>query len=376
MRLHENQAKSIFAENGIPTPEGEIATTPEEVEKIAEKLGDKIAVKAQVHVGGRGKAGGIKIVSSPKEAVEASRDMLDKELKGEPIEKVLIEEAVSIDQELYLGITLDRSEGKTVAMASSKGGVNIEEVAENNPEAVSKTYIDPAYGFHDYQAREILYNANFPEETINETFSILKKLFSIWESVEAEEAEINPLILTEEGKLMAVDAVLNLDDSALFRHENLAKLKEEVYDTDIKKKASQLGLDYVSLDGNIGVVGNGAGLVMTTLDLIDYFGGYPANFLDIGGGADEEKMSQAISLVMEDEKVDSVLVNIFGGITRCDEIARGVNSAIPEEIPKPIVVRLSGTNQKKGREILSEKVEEEKELESAIKRVIELAGRE
>lgn len=374
MRLHEHQAKSIFAENSISIPKGEIAKKSEGAEKIAEKLDDKVAVKAQIHVGGRGKAGGIKIVSSTEEAVEAFSDMLGRELKGKRIEKVLIEEAVPIDREFYLGITLDRSEGRPVAMASSKGGVDIEKVAEEQPEAVSKTYIDPAYGFRDYQAREILYKANFPEETIDETFSILKKLFSVWESVEAEEAEINPLILTKEGKLVAVDAVLNLDDSALFRHEDLVQLKEKVYDTNMEKKASQLDLDYVNLDGNIGVVGNGAGLVMTTLDLIDYYGGAPANFLDIGGGADEEKMSQAISLVMGDERVDSLLVNIFGGITRCDKIARGINSAIPEETPKPLVVRLSGTNQKKGREILSDKVKKEKDLESAVKRAINLAG--
>lgn len=375
MRLHEYQAKSIFNENGVPVPNGKIAKTPEEVSKIAKKLGDKIAVKAQVHVGGRGKAGGIEIVSSSEKAVEASENILGGDLKGKRVEKVLIEEAVSIEQELYLGVTLDRSKAKPVAMASSKGGVDIEKVAEEQPEAVSKTYIDPAYGLHDYQTRELLYNANFPEETINKAFSILKKLFSIWENVEAEEAEINPLILTRGGELVAVDAVLNLDDSALFRHEELAKLKEKVYDTEMEKKASQIGLDYVSLDGNIGVIGNGAGLVMTTLDLIDYFGGSPANFLDIGGGADEGKMSQAISLVMQDENVNSVLINIFGGITRCDKIAKGINGATPDEPLKPVVVRLSGTNQKKGREILTDKVKKEKNLESAVKKVIEIAGR-
>lgn len=372
MRLHEYQAKQIFENEGIPIPDGEIAQSPEEAEKIAEKLDERVAVKAQVHVGGRGKAGGVKIASSPPEARTMSEKVLGMNLKGRFVEKVLVEEAAEICQEFYIGVTLDREQGQPVAIVSSEGGENIEKIAEERPDAIAKKHINYAYGLQDFEAREILYKANIPKNMVREVSSTLKLLYSVWKKTDAEDAEVNPLVMTEQNNLLGVDAVLNIDDSALYRQKNLADLREETFEDELEAEASEKEFDYVRLDGNIGVIGNGAGLVMTTLDLIDHYGGSPSNFLDVGGGAKAEILSEALEFLLRDDQVDVVLLNIFGGITRCDEVARGINQALEGKVPIPLVVRLAGTNGEEGRKRLTNNVNIEKSLEDAVKKAIKL----
>ena len=375
MRLHEYQAKQVFAEAGIPTPEGEVVDTPEGAYEAAESLGGDVAVKAQVHVGGRGKAGGIEVVSSPEEAKEAAERIIGMDIKGKHVEKLLVEEAVDIQNELYVGVTTDRGEGRAVTMVSSRGGVNIEEVAEEDPDAIARTHVDPAYDLRPFEAREVVYGAGVPRDAARDVTGVLSTLYTLWDERDADDAEINPLVLTDEG-VIAADAVFNIDNSALYRQEELAEMEDEAFDDEFEARASEAGFDYVRLDGNVGIVGNGAGLVMTTLDLVDHFGGSPANFLDIGGGADAERVQSALELVFEDENVDSVLFNVFGGITRCDEVANGINDALEafDELPEPLVVRLTGTNEKEGRELLTDRVETAEELEEAVKKAVENAA--
>jgi len=294
MRLHEYQAKEVFAEASIPTPRGKVATSPKEASDIAEEMGCPVAVKAQVHVGGRGKAGGIKLADTPEEAHEATQEILGMRIKGKYVEKVLIEEGIDIENELYVGVTTDRGQGRAVAMVSSKGGINIEEVAEENPEAIAKKHIDPAYDLQPFEARELVYGARIPQEHTHDVTGVLSRLYTLWDKTDADDAEINPLIVTGDGDIIAADAVFNIDNSALYRQEELAEMEEEAFEDDFEARASEEGLDYVRLSGNVGIIGNGAGLVMTTLDLIDNFGGSPANFLDIGGGADAERVQKAL----------------------------------------------------------------------------------
>lgn len=375
MKLHEFEAKRVLENSGVPIPEGIVVESPREARDAAEKLG-KVAVKAQVHIGGRGKAGGIKIASSPNEAEKAAEEILSKEIKGEKVRKLLIEKALDIDKELYLGVTTDRENGKPVIIASSEGGVDIEETAEERPEAIARNIIDPVYGLQPYQAREAIYQADFPKETVRDASSILSSIYNIWEEKDGEEIEINPLILTKNNGLIAADAVLKIDDSALYR-QDLKEFKESTEQTQegIEGKAAEAGLDYVSLEGNIGIIGNGAGLVMATLDLVDKYGGKPANFLDVGGGAGSESVSKALELVFEDSNVDSVLFNVFGGITRCDEVAEGINNALPEDIPKPMIVRLVGTNEDEGRKILDKRVETTNNFDDAVKKAVNMASK-
>ncbi len=376
MRLHEYQAKQVFADAGIPTPEGRVAGTPEEAREIAEEIGGEVAVKAQVHVGGRGKAGGIKLASTPDEAYTVADEILGMEIKGKLTEEVLVEEAVDIDDELYVGVTLDRGEGEAVAMVSSRGGVNIEEVAEEYPEAIAKEHVDPAYDLLGYQNRRVVYGAGVDREVARDVSGVLDTLYTLWSGSDADDAEINPLVVTGDGDVVAADAVFNIDDSALYRQPELAEMEEEAFDDPFEAKASDKGFDYVRLSGDVGIIGNGAGLVMTTLDLVDHYGGSPANFLDIGGGAKADRVRDALSLVFEDDNVEAVVFNIFGGITRCDEVAEGINEALEEfdELPKPLVVRLTGTNEEEGRKLLTSKVEVEQSLEGAVQRTVELAG--
>lgn len=375
MRLHEYQAKQVFAEAGIPTPDGEVVDTPEGAYEAAESLGGDVAVKAQVHVGGRGKAGGIEVVSSPEEAKEAAERIIGMDIKGKHVEKLLVEEAVDIQNELYVGVTTDRGEGRAVTMVSSRGGVNIEEVAEEDPDAIARTHVDPAYDLRPFEAREVVYGAGVPQDAARDVTGVLSTLYTLWDERDADDAEINPLVLTDDG-VIAADAVFNIDNSALYRQEELAEMEDEAFDDEFETRASEAGFDYVRLDGNVGIVGNGAGLVMTTLDLVDHFGGSPANFLDIGGGADAERVQSALELVFEDENVDSVLFNVFGGITRCDEVANGINDALEafDELPEPLVVRLTGTNEEEGRELLTDRVETAEELEEAVKKAVENAA--
>lgn len=376
MRLHEYQAKNVFADAGIPTPDATLASSVDEVVEAAEDIGYPVAVKAQVHVGGRGKAGGIKLAENKEEAEEYADDILGMDLKGYHVERVLVEEAVDFVNELYVGVTMDRGEGKPVAMVSSKGGVDIESVAEETPEAIAREHVDPAFGMHPYQARKAVYEAGVPREVALDVASILQTLYQLWEDRDASEIEVNPLMITSDGDVVAADAVMNIDDDALFRQSDLAEIEEETYEDDLEKKAGEYGFDYVRLDGNVGIIGNGAGLVMTTLDLVDYYGGKPANFLDIGGGAKADRVANALDMVFSDENVDSVVFNIFGGITRGDEVAKGINDALGQfdEIPKPVVVRLAGTRAEEGREILNDElVQVEETLEDAVQGAVENA---
>ncbi|MGQ4554905.1 ADP-forming succinate--CoA ligase subunit beta [Halobellus sp. GM3] len=376
MRLHEYQAKDVFADAGIPVPESHLATTVEEVVEAVSEIGFPAAIKAQVHVGGRGKAGGIKIATTEDEAREYADDILGMDLKGYTVEKVLVEEGVDFENELYVGITMDRGEGEPVAMVSTEGGVDIESVAEETPEAIAREHIDPAFGLHPYQARKAVYDAGIPGDVAGDVASILSTLYDLYESKDASEVEINPVMVTADREVVAADAVMNIDEDALFRQPDLAEMEDEAAADDLERKANEYGFDYVRLSGNVGIIGNGAGLVMTTLDLVDYYGGAPANFLDIGGGAKAERVVNALDMVFSDDNVDAVVFNIFGGITRGDEVAKGINEALGEfdEIPKKVVVRLAGTNAEEGMEILdTDLVDVEATLEDAVQRAVENA---
>jgi succinyl-CoA synthetase beta subunit len=377
MRLHEYQAKEVFADAGIPTPASELATSVDEVVDAANRIGYPVAVKAQVHVGGRGKAGGIKLVEDETEAREAAEDIIGMDLKGYDVNKVLVEEAVDFVNELYVGVTMDRGEGKPVAMVSTRGGVNIEEVAEEDPDAIAREHIDPAFGMHPFQARKAVYDAGVDDAIARQVSGVLQTLYTLWDEKDGSDAEINPLMVTADDDVIAADAVMNIDGDALFRHEDLAAMEEESHQDDLERKANEYGFDSVRLDGNVGIIGNGAGLVMTTLDLVDYYGGSPSNFLDIGGGAKAERVANALDMVFSDENADSVVFNIFGGITRGDEVAQGINEALEQfdELPKPVVVRLAGTNAEEGMEILNtDRVTVEKTLEDAVQRAVEFAA--
>jgi len=376
MKLHEYQAKEVFADAGLPTPPSTLASSVDEAVEAAGAIGYPVAIKAQVHVGGRGKAGGIEIAADEAEAREAAEQIIGMDLKGYTVDRVLVEGAVDFVDELYVGVTMDRDAGRPVAMVSTKGGVNIEEVAAEDPGAIAKERVDPAFGLHGYQARRAVYEAGVDRAITSDVASILTTLYKIWAGNDASDAEINPLMVTADGEVVAADAVLNIDDDALFRHPDLAELEEESYEDDLERLAGSYGFDYVRLNGNVGIIGNGAGLVMTTLDLVDHYGGAPANFLDVGGGAKAERVRNALDIVFSDENVDAVVFNIFGGITRGDEVARGINEALAafDEIPKPVVVRLAGTNAEEGMEILNtELVHVEGTLEDAVRRTVELA---
>ncbi|WP_380675702.1 ADP-forming succinate--CoA ligase subunit beta [Salinigranum sp. GCM10025319] len=376
MRLHEYQAKEVFADAGIPVPQSRLASTVDEVVAAVEDIGFPAAIKAQVHVGGRGKAGGIKIATSVEEAREYADEILGMDLKGYHVDRVLVEAGVDFEDELYVGVTMDRNEGKPVAMVSTQGGVNIEEVAAETPEAIAREHVDPAFGMHPFQARKAVYDAGIDRDIARDVASVLTTLYDLWADKDGSDAEINPLMVTSEREVIAADAVMNIDDDALFRHPDLADMEDEAAEDDLEAKANEYGFDYVRLSGNVGIIGNGAGLVMTTLDLVDYYGGAPANFLDIGGGAKAERVANALDMVFADENVDSVVFNIFGGITRGDEVAKGINEALEsfDEIPKPVVVRLAGTNAKEGMEILNtELVQVEETLEDAVQRAVKNA---
>ncbi|MHB9286026.1 ADP-forming succinate--CoA ligase subunit beta [Halobacteriales archaeon Cl-PHB] len=376
MRLHEYQAKEVFADAGIPTPAATLASSVDEAVAAAEDIGYPVAIKAQVHVGGRGKAGGIKLAEDEDEAREAAESIIGMDLKGYQVEKVLVEEAVDFVNELYVGVTMDRGEGKPVAMVSTRGGVNIEEVAEEDPDAIAREHVDPAFGMFPYQARKAVYDAGVDRDIAGDVASILSTLYDLWEAKDGSDAEINPLMVTSDDEVIAADAVMNVDGDALFRHPDLAEMEDEAAEDDLEAKANEYGFDYVRLDGNVGIIGNGAGLVMTTLDLVDYYGGKPANFLDIGGGAKAERVANALDMVFSDDNVDAVVFNIFGGITRGDEVANGINTALEQfdEIPKPVVVRLAGTNAEEGMEILNTNlVQVEGTLEDAVQGAVERA---
>ncbi|MBI3920908.1 MAG: ADP-forming succinate--CoA ligase subunit beta [Armatimonadetes bacterium] len=353
MKIHEYQAKQILAKYKVPIPAGDVASTPEEAEAIAARLGKRVVIKAQVHVGGRGKAGGVKLAETPGEAKVMASQILGMNIKGLTVEKVLVEEAADIAEEYYLGITVDRAARRNVVMVSAAGGIDIEEVAATAPEKIAKLHLDPAIGMMDFHTRILAEEAGLNPAALRPASGFLKALYKAYVDVDASLAEINPLVLTKDGKLIATDAKINIDDNALFRQKELAELREQQEEDPIEAEAHRRGLTYVRLDGDIGILGNGAGLVMTTLDVVQREGGKPANFLDVGGGAKAEQVTNALDTVLLDKNVKGVLFNIFGGITRCDEVAKGILEATATmNIQVPIVIRLTGTREKEGQELL------------------------
>lgn len=353
MKIHEYQAKQVLGRYGVPIPDGKVCATPAEAKAFAEQIGAPVVVKAQVHVGGRGKAGGVKVGKTPAEAEQVASAIIGMDIKGLTVEKVLVEQAIDIDHEYYLGITIDRNAQKNVVMVSAAGGVDIEEVAATTPEKITKLHIDPALGLMDFQIRSVCFAAGLPKEIVNQATKFLKALYSAYVEADASLAEINPLVLTKQGDLIAADAKINIDDNALFRHPEFNEYKEESEEDPIEAEAHRRGIAYVKLDGYIGVLGNGAGLVMGTLDEVKRAGGLAANFLDIGGGSKAEMVKSALEVVLMDPKVKGVLFNVFGGITRCDEVAKGILEATSTmDIKVPIVARLTGTMCEEGQKLL------------------------
>jgi succinyl-CoA synthetase beta subunit len=353
MKLHEYQSKQIFNEHGIPIPRGKVTSTASEAKLIATELGGRVVVKSQVLVGGRGKAGGIRLAKNPKEAEKIATKILSMEIKGLPVRKVLVDEAAEIEKEIYLGITNDREARKPVMMASSEGGVDIEEVARTMPEKIIKVHIDPLLGLRDYQSRDIATGIDLPRLHWRAFGQIARGLWKAYAHNDSTLAEINPLVITSDDKLVAVDGKMVIDDNALFRHPDLADKRDLDVEAKAEIEARKYGLSFIKLDGDIGCLVNGAGLAMTTMDIIKLFGGEPANFLDIGGGASAEKVTAVFRIILSDPNIKAVLINIFGGITRGDIVARGILQALEEVQTKvPMVVRLVGTNAAEGRQIL------------------------
>lgn len=352
MKLHEYQGKELFRAAGLPVPTGEIATTADEAATIAQRLG-RVVIKAQVHVGGRGKAGGVKVASTPDEARAIAGRILGMDIKGLIVHKVLVEPALDIATEYYAGIVNDRSTKRFVLMLSAMGGVDIEEVAHSNPEAIVRVPIDPAYGLPDFVVRQAMRDARFDGTRARDLSRVLKGLYEALVRYDCLLAEINPLVITGDGKIVVADAKVDIDDNALFRHSDLLPYREESFDNEMDRLATEQGLTYVHLGGDIGVIGNGAGLVMNTLDVVTESGSKPANFLDIGGGAQADQVVKAITMVLSDPAVKGLIFNIFGGITRCDEVARGMLQAAENmTIRVPVVVRLAGTQEEAGRALL------------------------
>jgi succinyl-CoA synthetase beta subunit len=354
MKLHEYQSKQIFARYGIKIPNGKIASSAMEARQIAGEMGKPVVIKSQVLVGGRGKAGGIRLAKNPSEAEDIAAQILAMEIKGLPVRKVLVDEAANIESEIYLGITNDRASRKPVMMSSSAGGVEIEEVAHKTPEKIIKIVIDPMLGLRDYQSRDIATGIDLPREYWKDFGVIANGLWKAYKENDATLAEINPLVTTAEHQLLALDGKMLIDDNALFRHPDLAEKRDLDAEAASETEARKYGLSYIKLEGSIGCMVNGAGLAMTTMDIIKLYGGEPANFLDIGGGAHADKVTAALKIILLDTNVKAVLFNVFGGITRCDEVAHGILAALKEvNTHVPMVTRLVGTNAEEGRQILS-----------------------
>jgi len=361
MKIHEYQAKQILAAYGVAVPRGEVISKQEEARAVAEKLGGgTVVVKAQIHAGGRGKGGGVKLAHNPAEAESIAGQMLGMTLithqtgpEGRAVKRVLIEEGLDVARELYLGLVIDRASGKPVFMASTEGGVEIEVVAAERPEKILKEFIDPAVGFQAYQARELAFGLALDAAQVNQAVKFFASLYRAFEATDASLAEINPFVVTKDGRLLALDAKMNFDDNALFRHPEIRELRDLDEEDPLEVKASEFSLNYIRLDGNVGCMVNGAGLAMSTMDIIQYAGGRPANFLDVGGGANEEQVKHGFEIILSDRNVRAVLINIFGGIMRCDIVASGVVAAAKSlGIKVPIVVRLEGTNVELGQQIL------------------------
>ncbi|HEY7625146.1 MAG TPA: ADP-forming succinate--CoA ligase subunit beta [Candidatus Limnocylindria bacterium] len=353
MKLHEYQAKQVLARAGIPIPDGRLAMSAQEAEAAAKAIGSAVAVKAQVHVGGRGKAGGIKVAKSPAEAKTAANAILGMDIKGLRVAKVYVERAADVAGELYLGITLDRDRRRPVVMLSTVGGMDIEEVASSQPEKIARGWPSPLLGLLPFEARALVFAAGVGAAQREAVADVARRLYDVYRETDATLVEINPLFVQKDGSVLAGDAKLDIDDNALFRQTELAKLKEVSADEEAEEKARALGFSYVQLDGDVGIIGNGAGLVMATLDAVRNAGGNAANFLDVGGGAKEAVVKAALEIVLSNARVRSVLINIFGGITRGDEVAKGILDVIQTHPPRvPLVVRLSGTEAEAGRALL------------------------
>jgi succinyl-CoA synthetase beta subunit len=378
--LYEYQGKELFRRFGIPVSEGRLATTPSEARAAAEELGGPVVVKAQVLTGGRGKAGGIKLAEAPEDAAAKAEEILGVDIRGHVVRKLWIEQASEIDKEYYLSITFDRGAKQSLFMLTSEGGVEIEEVAENNPDALSRLHVDPLEGFQPYQARRLIYGAGIddPNEQ-KQLLDIVGKLYACFVETDAMLCEINPLIVTPDGEVRALDSKFTVDDNALYKHPEIAEMRDLEASPPEERAARERGVTYVKLDGEVGILGNGAGLVMSTLDVIALVGGRPANFCDLGGGGDAQGVVDALEIITTDPQVRSILFNIFAGITRCDVVARGILQALSQiTIEHPIVVRFDGTNAEEGREILAEAAPPNLHVEStmldAARRAVELAA--
>ncbi|MCS1351311.1 ADP-forming succinate--CoA ligase subunit beta [Mechercharimyces sp. CAU 1602] len=384
MNVHEYQGKEVLKQYGVDVPKGKVAFTPEEAVACAQELGGELwVVKAQIHAGGRGKAGGVKLARSLDEVKTIAEELIGKVLvthqtgpEGKEVKRLLVEEGCDIAKEYYVGMVVDRSTGQITMMASEEGGTEIEEVAESNPEKIFKESIDPAVGLLPFQARRLAYNINIPRELVNRAAKFMMGLYQAFSEKDGSLAEINPLITTGDGRVMALDAKLNFDDNALFRHKDILALRDLDEEDPKEIEASKYDLNYIALDGNIGCMVNGAGLAMATMDIIKHYGGDPANFLDVGGGATTEKVTEAFKIILSDENVKGILINIFGGIMKCDVIANGVVEAAKQiGLDKPLVVRLEGTNVDRGKAILQEsglKIEAADSMADAAQKIVSL----
>lgn len=377
MKVHEYQAKELFARYGIPVPPGTVVSTAADAEAVAARVGKPVVVKAQVLVGGRGKAGGIKIAKTPAEAREKATQILGMDIKGEIVKKVLVTEAVDIAREIYVAVVMDRRAQKPLIMASAEGGVEIEITAKENPSAIQRVWVDPLFGVHDFEARRLANALAGDAELAKPMADIIQKLYTLYDEVDASLAEINPLVVTPDRRVLALDAKLNFDDNALYRHPDFEPMRDLDAEDEGEVRARAEGLSFVRLSGNVGCVVNGAGLAMATMDLVKFYGGRPANFLDIGGSSRPEKVVSALSIILQDTSVKSILFNIFGGITRCDDVARGLVTAFAQmNLKLPVVVRLTGTNEKEAREILRQvpAIHPAETMDEAVKKAIALAA--
>lgn len=362
MKIHEFQAKEILSKFGVPIPKGEVAETPDQAREIADKIGPRVVVKAQVHAGGRGKGGGVKLANNPEEAEKLADEILGMNLvthqtgpEGKLVKRVLVEEALDIDRELYIGIVIDRATESPVVMASPEGGMEIEKVAAETPDLIFKEYINIATGFSGFQARNLGFKLGLQGNILKQAVKFLLMLYKAFESSDASLAEINPLLITKQGDVLALDAKMNFDDNALARHPEIKNMRDLSEEDELEVEASKFGLNYIKLDGNVGCMVNGAGLAMATMDIIMHSGGMPANFLDVGGGVSEEAVKSAFKILVSDKDVKAALVNIFGGIVRCDMVANGIVKAARDlDLTIPMVVRLEGTNVELGKKVLEE----------------------